>query len=124
MAVVWICRRRVRTAFVDDFHHTRNGRIFAAVVEEAQIAFFHVVTHEITGLIVAHAVPAGSLIRRGGQIRDGVTVRFAFEQPVAHESSFRSRADAAGAGCKKGLGFTPSPYFLLEPPVRFELTIY
>ena len=87
MIVLRVLCRMVGIRLAHHFHHAHDGGVGTAVIEKAQVAFFHGL-HEVAGLIVAYAVPGRGLPGRGLQILPGVAARLALEQPVVHGTSF------------------------------------
>ena len=81
MIVLGVLRRMIGIGLAHHFHHAHDGGVRTAVIEKAQIAFFHGL-HEVAGLIVAHAVPGRGLPGCVLQILPGVAARLALEQPV------------------------------------------
>ena len=77
--------RRVRVGSGDDAHGPDDARLgTAGVVEEGLVAGLHLVAEHVAHLVVAHAIPAGRLLRPPGQIVDRETVGLGFHQPVRH----------------------------------------
>src|SRR5262245_54220666 len=69
----------------DDLHDACDSRHGAArVIEEGQVALLHVVTHEITYLVVAYAIPSRRLALRRGERVDAEALGFGLHQPVLH----------------------------------------
>jgi len=62
------------------------------IVEDA-VAYLHLVTHEVAGLIVSHTVPAGGLLRGIGEVLDRKTIGLALDEP----------AFLIGHGCRRCL---------------------
>src|SRR5207302_6968051 len=84
----------VRVAFANDFGSAHHGHRFrAGVVDEHSIALLHLVPQVVARLVIAHAVPAGRLARRGHQVVEGEDGRFGLEQPVpaSHRGSVHGR---------------------------------
>jgi hypothetical protein len=57
------------------------------MVEEREVAYLHLIAHEVARLIVAHAEPGGRLLLRRGEVVDRELVGLRLHQPVTQEIS-------------------------------------
>jgi hypothetical protein len=70
-----------------DLHRADQSRDGTArVVQEGKITTLHAVAQEVSRLVVAHPVPAGTALREPGQLIDSKALRFGLEQPMSHGS--------------------------------------
>src|SRR5690606_32946312 len=75
----------IRIAFLHDLHDADDRGLRAVrVIEEREIAALHLVPHEVTGLIVAHAVPVRLASRRCRKVVDAEYVRLGLHEPTFH----------------------------------------
>jgi hypothetical protein len=117
-------RRGIGIASPDDAGCSDNREgLGVAVVEQHAITDGNGVAEEIPGLVIADTIPAGGLIRSGGEIVNGERLGLGLEEPVAGggtrrhiperevsvkgedlRNSFRARKRLAGSGWSAGIG--------------------
>src|SRR5262245_59088318 len=131
MFVLRVERSVIGIGLLQDFGDADDaGGLDAAVIEEDLVADLHL-PHKISRLVVAHAVPAGGLLRRLRQVVNRESLRLRFHQPVFHllysillrEINHESvpRAVASGLLLRRPLATargTDSWLILLFPPRR------
>ena len=70
--------------FSDHFGNANDGGwVCVGVIDQNEVALFHVIAHEIPSLIISDTVPASRLFRFVCEILNGIGLGLRFDEPVS-----------------------------------------